>query len=102
MKSLEAVATNEVSVIIGWTDPELYATMIQDYIVHAVSDKHNKMITVPAGEHEVNITNLVPTFSYNVSVVVTYQLASFMSKPVFHSVKLAECRGESYKKCFVG
>ena len=95
MKSLEAVTSNEVSVVIAWTNPELYASMIKEYTIHAVSDRHEKLITVPAGENETNITNLVPTFSYNISVVVTYQLASFMSKPVFHSVKLSECRGES-------
>ena len=102
MKSLDAVSINEVSVVIAWTDPELYAPMINEYTIHVVADKHDKMITVPAGQHEVNITDLVPTFSYNVSVVVTYQPPSFMSKPVVHSVILPECRGESNKCSFVG
>ena len=95
MKNLEAVASNEVSVVIAWTDPEPYASMIQEYTIHAVSDRHNKLITVPARENQANITNLVPTFPYNISVVVAYQLPSFMSKPVYYSVKLSECRGES-------
>ena len=102
MKSLDAVSTNEVSVVIAWTDPELYAPMIKEYTIHAVSEKHDKMITVLAGQREVNITDLVPTFLYNVSVVVTYQPASFRSEPVVHSVRLPECRGESYKCSFVG
>ena len=95
MKSLEAVATTEVSVVIAWTDPEPYTSMIKEYTIHAVSDRHDKLITVPVGENQANITNLVPTFSYNISVVVIYQLPFFMSKPVYHSVKLSECRGES-------
>ena len=102
MKSLDAVSINEVSVVIAWTDPELYAQMIKEYTIHAVSDKHKKMVKVPPGQHEVNITNLVPTFLYNVSVVVTYQPVSFMSEPVVHSVRLPECRGESNKCSFVG
>ena len=94
---MDAAAVTEVSVVIAWTDPELYAPMIKEYTIHAVGDRDYEMVTVPAGQHEVNITDLVPSFSYNISIVVTYQLASFMSTEVIYSVTLPECEGKSYK-----
>ena len=93
MASLDVVALNELSVMVTWTDPKLYAPMIKEYTIYAVSSDHHKMITVPAGDHDINITDLVPSFSYNISIVVTYVLDSFMSDPVITVVSLPECEG---------
>ena len=92
--NLDAVAVNEVSVRVAWMDPQLYAPMIKEYTVHAVSNDHDKIITIPAGQRNATITDLVPTFTYNVSVVVTYNVASFMSDPTMHSVTVLECEGK--------
>ena len=94
--TLNVVAVNEVSVMVEWTNPQLYAPMIKEYTIHAVSNGHNKMIIVPAGRRNVMITNLVPTFSYNVSIVVNYNVASFMSDPIIYSVILPECEGNTF------
>ena len=96
MTNLNVVAVNEVSVRVEWTNPQLYAPMIENYTIHAVSNDHVKTITVVAGQPDVMITDLVPTFSYNVSVVVTYNVASFMSDPTIHSVMLPECEGNIF------
>ena len=87
------VTLNELSVMITWTDPKLYAPMIKEYTVQAVSSGHHERRTVPAGDHGVNITDLVPTFSYNVSIMVTYVVESFMSDPVIMVVSLPGCEG---------
>ena len=97
MTNLDVVAFGEVLVALTWMDPQLYAPMIKEYTIHAVSNDHDKMITVPAGEQSPVITDLVPTFSYNVSVVVTYNVASFMSDPTVLSVTLPECEGKLCK-----
>ena len=95
--TLNVVAVNEVSVMVEWTNPQLYAPMIKEYTIHTVSNDHTKMIIVPAGQRNVMITDLVPTFSYNVSIVVNYNVASFMSDPIIYSVILPECEGNTFK-----
>ena len=87
------MAINEVSLMVAWMDPVIYAPMIREYIIRAVSNRHDRIMTVPAGQRDVNITDLVPTFSYNVSVVVTYNVNNFMSDPVTLTVTLPECEG---------
>ena len=94
--TLNVVAVNEVSLMVEWTTPQLYAPMIKEYTIHTVSNDHNKMITIPAGQRDANITDLVPTFSYNVSIVVNYNVASFMSDPTIYTVILPECEGNNF------
>ena len=97
MTTLNVVAVNEVLLMVEWTNPQLYAPMIKEYTIHAVSNDHTKMIIIPAGQRNVMITDLVPTFSYNVSIVVNYNVESFMSDPIIYSVILPECEGNTFK-----
>ena len=69
--------------------------MIEEYTVHILSDRHNKTAVVPVGQRTINISDLVPTFSYSVSVVVTYKIDSFMSTPSVTNVTLPECQGKN-------
>ena len=81
-------------VLVTWTDPALHAAAIKEYKIHAMSSSSNDtMVTVPGGKNAANITGLVPTFSYNISVIVVYKVGSFMSDSVVTQVTLSECEG---------
>ena len=86
----------EMSMVVSWIDPILYAPAIEEYTIRVVSDEgHEKTITESAGQRAVKITDLISGFSYDVSVVVTYKLASFMSAAaVVNRVTLHKCEGK--------
>ncbi|XP_065904697.1 receptor-type tyrosine-protein phosphatase F-like isoform X2 [Dysidea avara] len=89
VRDLTVTSISDVSATVSWILPPTNTSSIENIVVTISSRAHTKTDIYPADTDVITINDLVPTFSYNVSVVM---VANFTSNPVIITFTLGECQ----------
>jgi len=81
---------DDVSATITWTIPSTNTSSVDNIVVTISSQLQTTTDIYPADTNAITIDNLVPTFSYNVSVLM---IGNFTSGPVVIMFTLGDCQG---------
>ena len=93
IQDLTVESIDDASVTVRWRIPQTFTPFLNKILVTVTAREHNVTDAYPANTEAVTITNLVPSLSYNISVMTVYNSTNITSSPVSVTITIPDCQG---------
>lgn len=78
-----------------WIILQELAPLLDKILVTIVAKEHNMTASYPTNTKAITINNLVPSLSYNISVVAAHNSSKITSPPTTVRITMPDCQGMS-------